>query len=121
MSKKSEQDQSKKNYSIGLVGYGGIGKTHTVNWRNLHLYYSDLPVNLVLQGAAARTDESAQKAVEEGGYSYGTTDYRELISDPEIDLIDICTPNDLHYEVFMAALESGKDIYIEKPLALNLD
>jgi predicted dehydrogenase len=121
MKKNDEIKQSKENFSIGLVGYGGIGKLHTVNWRNLHLYYSDLPVNLVLRGAAARTDGSAGKAVAEGGYAYGTTDFRELIDDPEINLIDICTPNDLHYPVFMAALEAGKDIYCEKPLALNLD
>ena len=121
MTKNDERDQNKDNFSIGLVGYGGIGKIHTVNWRNLHLYYSDLPVNLVLGGAAARTEDSAEKAESEGGYGYGTTDFRELIEDPEIDLIDICTPNDLHYPVFLAALEAGKYIYCEKPLALNLD
>ncbi len=107
-------------FSIGLVGYGGIGKIHTANWRNLNLYYPDLPVQIHLQGAAARSKESAERAVEEGGYSYGTQDYHELIADPQIDLIDICTPNYIHYEIFRAALEGGKHIYIEKPLALDL-
>jgi predicted dehydrogenase len=118
---KNNADQTKQEYGIGLVGYGGIGKIHTVNWRNLHLYYSDLPLNLILRGAAARTEKSAEQAVLEGGFTSGTTDYRDLIDDAEIDLIDICTPNDLHYPVFMAALEAGKDIYCEKPLALNLE
>jgi predicted dehydrogenase len=113
--------QVKEECTIGLVGYGGIGKIHTANWRNLHLYYPDIPLKLVLRGAAARTERSAENAVREGGFGYGTTDYRDLINDNEIDLIDICTPNDMHYPVFMAALEAGKDIYIEKPLALNLD
>ncbi len=120
MTKNDERDQNKKYFSIGLVGYGGIGKLHTVNWRNLHLYYSDLPVNLKLRGAAARTQNSADQAVQDGGFSYGTTDFQELIKDPDINLIDICTPNDLHYSVFKAAIKAGKHIYCEKPLALNI-
>ncbi len=119
--KSIDPGQEKKNFSIGLVGFGGIGKFHTVNWRNLNLYYPDLPVNIHLRGAAARTQRSADMAVNEGGYAYGTTDFQTLIEDPDIDLIDICTPNDTHYEIYKAALEAGKHIYIEKPLALNLD
>ena len=114
-------EQSKDKISIGLIGYGGIGKLHTVNWRNLHLYYADLPIRVELRGAAARTKKSADLAVQDGGFSYGTTDYQELINDPEINLIDICTPNDLHYPVFKAAIKAGKHIYCEKPLALNIE
>ena len=119
--KSTDPGREKKNFSIGLVGFGGIGKFHTVNWRNLNLYYPGLPVNIHLRGAAARTQRSADLAVSEGGYAYGTTDFQTLIEDPDIDLIDICTPNDTHYEIYKAALEAGKHIYIEKPLALNLD
>jgi len=108
-------------FSIGLIGYGGIGKFHTVNWRNLNLYYPDLPKLIHLRGAAARSQESADAAVDQGGFSYGTTDYQTLLEDPEIDLIDICTPNNTHFEIFQKALSAGKHIYIEKPLALNID
>ncbi|MCJ7735452.1 MAG: Gfo/Idh/MocA family oxidoreductase, partial [Anaerolineales bacterium] len=90
-------------------------------WRNLNLYYPDLPVKIKLHGAASQTQGSADLSVAEGGYGYGTTAYLDLINDPEIDLIDICTPNDSHFEIFTAALDAGKHIYIEKPLALNLD
>ena len=117
----SSRENVKKATSIGLIGYGGIGKLHTVNWRNLHLYYPDIPVKLSLRGAAAKTRDSADQAVQQGGFEYGTTDYQELLDDTEIDLIDICTPNNLHYPIFMAALEAGKHIYCEKPLALNLE
>jgi predicted dehydrogenase len=113
--------QDKQIFSVGLVGYGGIGKFHTVNWRNLNLYYPDLPKVVRLRGAAARSRASVKAAVADGGYEYGTTDYHELLDDPEIDLIDICTPNHTHFEIFQAALAAGKHIYIEKPLALNLD
>jgi len=117
----SSRENVKKATSIGLIGYGGIGKLHTVNWRNLHLYYPDIPVKLSLRGAAAKTRDSADQAVQQGGFEYGTTDYQELLDDTEIDLIDICTPNNLHYPIFMAALEADKHIYCEKPLALNLE
>jgi predicted dehydrogenase len=114
-------EHNKDVFSIGLIGYGGIGKFHTVNWRNLNLYYPDLPKPIHLRGAAARSQESADAAVDQGGFSYGTIDYHTLLEDPEIDLIDICTPNHTHFEIFQAALAAGKHIYIEKPLALNLD
>ena len=93
----SARENVKKTISVGLIGYGGIGKLHTVNWRNLQLYYPDIPVKLSLRGAAARTRDSADQAVQQGGFEYGTTDYQELLDDPEISLIDICTPNNLHY------------------------
>ncbi len=119
--KDSVEEKVSKTISIGLVGFGGIGKLHTVNWRNLHLYYPDLPVKLNLRGAAARTQGTADQAVQQGGFEYGTTDYQELMDDPEINLIDICTPNNLHYPIFKTALGAGKHIYCEKPLALNLE
>ncbi len=117
----SLENKASKTISIGLVGFGGIGKLHTVNWRNLHLYYPDLPVKLYLRGAAARTQDTVDQAVQQGGFEYGTTDYQELMDDPEINLIDICTPNNLHYPIFKVALRAGKHIYCEKPLALNLE
>lgn len=117
----SAKDKVSKTISIGLVGFGGIGKLHTVNWCNLHLYYPDLPVKLNLRGAAGRTQDTADQAVQQGGFEYGTTDYQDLMDDPEINLIDICTPNNLHYPIFKAALGAGKHIYCEKPLALNLE
>ena len=113
--------ETRRDFWIGLVGYGGIGKFHTANWRNLNLYYPGLPAAIRLKGAAARSQSSADLSIEEGGYQYSTTDYRELLADQDIDLIDICTPNDTHYEIFNAALEAGKHIYLEKPLALTLD
>jgi len=121
--KRSSNDNGQKEdvFSVGLIGYGGIGKFHTVNWRNLNLFYPDLPKPIHLKGAASRSQESADAAVKQGGFSYGTTDYQKLLEDPEIDLIDICTPNDTHFEIFQKALAAGKHIYIEKPLALTFD
>jgi predicted dehydrogenase len=118
---KLKENDRKEVFGVGLVGFGGIGKLHTVNWRNLNLYYPDLPVRIFLKGAAARTQKSADMAVQEGGFEYGSTTYQELLTDPKINLIDICTPNDSHHEIFIAALQAGKHIYCEKPLALDLN
>ena len=107
--------------SIGLIGYGGIGKFHTANWRNLNLQYPDLPAKIRLAAVASRSQSSADAAVAEGGFEYGVTDYEKVVQDPNIDLIDICTPNNTHFEIFQAAIDAGKHIYIEKPLALNLE
>ena len=117
----STRSAARSDFRIGLIGYGGIGKFHTANWRVLNLYYPGLPVNIRLRGAASRSQTSADLSVEEGGYQYSTTEYQELLADRKIDLVDICTPNDTHYEIFNAALEAGKHIYLEKPLALTLD
>ncbi len=116
----SEKDHQKL-FGIGLVGYGGIGAFHTANWRNLNLYYPDLPAQIHLQGAAAQSEASAIRAKDKGGYEYGTRDFHDLMQDPQVDLIDICTPNDTHYEIFNAALDAGKHVYLEKPLALTLE
>jgi predicted dehydrogenase len=105
---------------IGVVGFGYMGQLHTANWRNLSLIYSELPVDIRLVGVVTGRPESLASAVQRGGFVFGTTDYRRLIASPEIDLIDICTPNDLHFPIFMEALAAGKHIYCEKPLALNL-
>ncbi len=105
---------------IGVVGFGYMGQLHTANWRNLAIIYNELPVDIRLVGIATGRPESIVSAVHKGGFEFSTTDYRQLIANPEIDLIDICTPNDLHYPIFMEALAAGKHIYCEKPLALNL-
>lgn len=118
---KPPKTQAKQDFGVGLIGYGGIGKFHTANWRVLNLYYPQLPVNIRLRGAASQSQASADLSVEEGGYQYSTREYQELLADRKIDLIDICTPNDTHHEIFTAALEAGKHIYLEKPLALTLD
>ncbi len=105
---------------IGLIGYGFIGKVHTLAYRSLPLIYDPMPAYVKLVGVSAASRESVQKAVDQAGYEFGTTDWRELIAREDIEVIDCCVPNHLHYEVVMAALRAGKHVYCDKPLAANL-
>jgi predicted dehydrogenase len=105
---------------IGLIGYGSIGKVHAANWRNLHLYYADMPFKLHMRHVATSRNETAENAARMVGFEKASVDYLDLIHDPEVDLVDICGPNHLHHPAFLAAIEAGKHIYCEKPLALNL-
>lgn len=61
--------QVEKSFAVGMVGFGGIGKLHTANWRKLNLYYPDLPVDISLRGAAARSSNSKRHAIELGGFT----------------------------------------------------
>lgn len=105
---------------IGLIGYGFIGKVHTLAYQSLPLVYDPMPARVRLVGVSAASRESVQKAIDQAGYTFGSTDWREVVAREDIDVIDCCVPNQLHYEVVMAALRAGKHVYCDKPLAANL-
>lgn len=105
---------------VGMVGYGFIGKVHSVAYRSLPLLYDPIPAKTRLIGVATATAQSGQKAVEQAGFEFATTDYRELLARDDIQIVNICTPNDAHFEVVRDALKAGKHIYCDKPLALNV-
>jgi predicted dehydrogenase len=105
---------------IGLVGYGFIGKVHTLAYQILPMMYDPFPAHIRLVGVSAASQASTQKGVEQGNYEFGTTDWREVVARDDIDVIDCCTPNFLHKEVLIAAMSAGKHVYCDKPLAMNL-
>lgn len=106
---------------VGMVGHGFMGKMHGHAYRSLGFYYDPVPAKVVLAGVATQSEASWKRAVDEWGYEFGTTDYRELCARPDIDIIDCCTPNYLHRDVLLAALENGKHVYMDKPLCNTLD
>ena len=108
-----------KTFGVGIVGFGFIGKVHAHAHRSLPLFYDPLPARTELIGVCASSEETTQKAVVQGGFKIGFTDYRDLLEREDIDLIHICTPNDSHKEIVEAALKAEKHIYCDKPLALN--
>jgi len=110
-----------KTLRIGMVGHGFMGKVHGHAYRSLPFYYDPPPARVVLAGVATGTEASWRRAVNEWGYESGTTDFRDLCRRDDIDIIDCCTPNHLHREVFLGALEHGKHVYMDKPLCLSLD
>ena len=108
-----------KSINIGLIGYGGIGRVHAMAYRSIPFHYA-LPTNSVnIVGVATTRDETAKQAAEEIGCDFWTSDYHELLARDDIDAVDICTPNNVHEEIVIAAAQAGKHIYCEKPLAMN--
>jgi predicted dehydrogenase len=106
--------------TIGMIGYGGIGRVHALAYRSLPYHYG-LPLAAVrIAGVATTRRATAQAAAAEIGCDFWTDDYRELLARPEIDIVDICVPNHMHAELVVAAAAAGKQIYCEKPLAMDV-
>ena len=101
---------------VGMVGYAFMGAAHSHAWRTAHRFF-DLPRIPELTALAGRNEVAAQAAADRMGWSSVETDWRRLVERDDIDLIDICTPGDTHAEIAVAALEAGKHVLCEKPLA----
>ena len=110
-----------KIYNIGLLGFGAMGKTHAFCVENLKYYYKDLPFSARIAGVCTTSLEKSQKIADEYGLGYAANNEDELIDDPNIDVIDICTPNIYHYDTVKKALARGKHVYCEKPLCVTAE
>ncbi len=108
--------QAKPPLRIGLIGTGFMGKTHVFGFAAAARVF-DLPCALVLHTVADRSDELAAEAARTLGFARSSGDWRTLVADPGIDVIDITAPNALHREMALAAIAAGKHVYCEKPLA----
>ena len=107
----------KKPLNIGLVGYGFMGRTHSNGYKRVNDFFGDVQHRPVLKAICGRTEAKAQEFADQWGYESVETDWKALIARDDIDAIDICTPNDTHAEIAIAAAEAGKMILCEKPLA----
>lgn len=106
----------KPSLRIGLIGTGFMGKAHVFGFASAPKVF-DLPYNIELHTVADITDESAARAAADFGFANATSDWRSLIGNPDIDVIDITAPNALHKEMALTAIAAGKHVYCEKPLA----
>jgi len=109
-----------KKIKIGLIGTGYMGKAHAIAFRTASAVFP-LSGELVCEMIAEVDADLAAEKAREFGFNRSTGDWHELVSDPEIDVVDICAPNFLHKEMALAAIEAGKHVYSEKPLALNAE
>lgn len=107
---------NKPKLRIGLIGTGFMGKTHVFGFASAPRVF-DLPYELVLHTVSDRSQELADAAAQTLGFAKASGDWRTLIDDPEIDVIDITAPNAFHKEMALAAIAAGKHVYCEKPLA----
>jgi len=109
----------KKNLNIGLIGYSMMGKAHSNAYQSARFYF-DLDVNPVLDTISGRDAVKVEKSARKMGWNQYTTNWEDLIKDPNIDVIDISSPNNTHKEIALKAAEAGKHIFCEKPLSLTL-
>ncbi len=105
---------------VGMVGFGFIGKVHAHAYRSLQLFYDPPPVIPRLVGVCTTRPETASRAVEQGGFEFGATEFDDLLARDDIHVIDVATPNHFHRHQVIAALEAGKHVYCDKPLAVSL-
>jgi predicted dehydrogenase len=107
-----------KPINVGLIGYGFMGRAHSNAFRKVNNFF-DLDYEPVLKAVCARDGGKAKTFAERWGYQSVETDWKQLIERDDIDLIDICSPNNTHAEIAMAAAKAGKMILCEKPLSMD--
>ena len=106
---------------VGIIGFGFMGKAHTYGYKTIPLYYSGLPFKIKLMGVCNRTLSVAERAVEELGFEFATSNQDDILLNKEIDVINICTPNIHHKDAVLKAIGSGKHVYCDKPLAVSYE
>jgi predicted dehydrogenase len=107
-----------KPLNVGMIGYGFMGRAHSNAYHKVNHFF-DLDYRPILKAACARSLDKAKAFADKWGYESVETDWRKLIDRKDIDLIDICTPNNTHAEIALAAAKAGKMILCEKPLSMN--
>jgi len=104
--------------AIGMIGYKFMGKAHSNAYRQISQFF-DLPVTPRLKTISGRDKPKVEKMAQRWGWETAVDDWRRIIDDPEIKVVDICSPNNTHRDIAIAAFEAGKIVACEKPLAMN--
>jgi predicted dehydrogenase len=105
---------------VAMIGHGFMGAAHSQGWRVAPRVF-DLPLDPQMSVVVGRNAEATAASAEKWGWAESATDWREVIARDDVDLIDIVTPGDSHAEIAIAALEAGKHVLCEKPLANTVD
>jgi predicted dehydrogenase len=105
---------------VGMVGYAFMGRVHSQAWRSVGAFF-DLPVVPVMAVLSGRSKDRTAAAAANLGWAAVENDWKDLISRDDVDIVDICTPGDSHAEIAIAALDAGKHVLCEKPLANTVD
>ena len=107
-----------KSLNVGMIGYGFMGRAHSNAFRQVRHFFPGV-YQPVLKAACGRDGAKTRAFADTWGYESVETDWKKLIARPDIDLIDIAAPNNVHAEIAIAAAQAGKMILCEKPLAMN--
>ncbi|PYV26633.1 MAG: oxidoreductase, partial [Acidobacteria bacterium] len=108
-----------KPLNIGMVGYGFMGRAHSNAYQRVNQFF-DVAYQPVLKAVAGRTRDKTEAFARRWGWQRVESDWRRLVEAADVEAIDICSPNNTHREIALAAAAAGKMILCEKPLAMNL-
>ncbi len=108
-----------KTLRVGMIGYRFMGKAHSNAWRQAPHFFP-LQADVELHTICGRDPVGVETARKQLGWTNASTDWRAVVNSPDIDIVDINTPNDSHAEIAIAAAQAGKHVLCEKPLALNV-
>src|SRR6185312_7792905 len=101
---------------VGVISIGWMGRLHSRAYLAARQHFPELPVRAELVVAADPDAATRALATEVLGFREAVSDYREVLANPAVDVVSICSPNFLHREIALAAIEAGKPIWIEKPM-----
>jgi predicted dehydrogenase len=101
---------------VAMIGHAFMGSAHSQAWRTAGRFF-DLPLDPRMSVLVGRDADRVAEAASRLGWEQSATDWREVVARDDVDLVDICTPGDTHRDIAMAALEAGKHVLCEKPLA----
>jgi predicted dehydrogenase len=110
-----------KEIGVGIIGFGFMGKTHTLGYLTLPLFYPNLPFRIRLVGVCNRTRSVAERAKADLGFEFATDSLDDIFARDDIDVVNICTPNVNHKEAILKAIDAGKHFYCDKPLTASYD
>ena len=110
-----------KTLNVGLVGAGFMGKAHVVAYSNMPKFFWPAPAVPVLKTICDIDPDIARDAKDRFGFEKYCTDWQDIVNDPEIDVVSVCTPNNVHAPIAIAALKAGKHVLCEKPIASTLE
>ena len=110
-----------KQIKMGLLGFGSMGRTHSFSVAALPFYYDGLSFTAKYSAVCTSRIETATAAAEKYGFGYATACEDDIINDPDIDVVDISTPNLFHYETAKKAILAGKHVLCEKPLTVTAE
>src|SRR5688500_19059140 len=109
-----------KTLRVGMIGYRFMGKAHSNAWRQAPRCFP-LQADVDMHTICGRDPQAVEQASKQFGWKNASTNWREVINHPSIDIVDINTPNDSHAEIAIAAAKAGKHVLCEKPLAMDVD
>ena len=107
-----------RSLNVAMIGYKFMGKAHSQAWREAPLFF-DVPVKPVMKVICGRHEGPLREFADRWGWQETATDWKQVVARKDIDIVDISTPTNTHFEIALAALKAGKHIFCEKPFVLT--